>query len=86
MNNYEKNNRWELVKVTATRTLISLEGHNPYVEINFSFTVKRQAKTHAVYITQSTLGEVWGWLGEVWAGKMRCMVGKVRYIANTVRN
>lgn len=54
----EDNNRWELVSVSATRAITSLEGHDPYVEINFSFWVRRQARTHAIYITQSTLAVV----------------------------
>ncbi|XP_071523734.1 acetylcholine receptor subunit alpha-like [Panulirus ornatus] len=55
MDNFEENSQWELVKVAATRTVTSLEDHDPYVEINFTFIVKRQARAHAIYITHSTL-------------------------------
>lgn len=54
MTNFEKNNHWDLLGVKATREVITMEGHDSYVEINFSFKVKRLAKTHATYITQST--------------------------------
>ncbi|XP_050697863.1 neuronal acetylcholine receptor subunit alpha-7-like isoform X2 [Eriocheir sinensis] len=54
----EKNSRWELVNVNATRTLTTIEGHDPYVEVNFAFRVKRNSSTQAIYITQSTLAVV----------------------------
>ncbi|KAG7162858.1 Neuronal acetylcholine receptor subunit alpha-7-like 1 [Homarus americanus] len=55
VNNYEENKQWTLVKVSATRSLINIEGHDSYVEIDYTFTVKRHAKAHATYITQTTL-------------------------------
>ncbi|XP_045598594.2 acetylcholine receptor subunit beta-like 2 [Procambarus clarkii] len=58
MTNFEKNNQWKLINVTATRSLISLEEHDPYVEVDFTFNVKRQASMHATFITQSTLALV----------------------------
>ncbi|KAK7060696.1 Neuronal acetylcholine receptor subunit alpha-7 [Halocaridina rubra] len=54
MSNFEKNNHWELRGVKATREIINMEGHDSYVELNFTFDVKRLARTHATYITQST--------------------------------
>lgn len=54
----EANSRWKLINAKANRTLTRLEGHNPYVEINFVFRVQRQARTQATYVTQSTLAVV----------------------------
>ncbi|XP_053630078.1 neuronal acetylcholine receptor subunit alpha-7 isoform X1 [Cherax quadricarinatus] len=55
MSNFEENNRWKLVEVSAARAITNLEGHDPYVEIDFTFVVQRQASTQATYISQSTL-------------------------------
>lgn len=56
MSNYEANNNWELLNVTATREVITLEeGKEKYVEINFAFKVKRLAKSHSTYITTTAL-------------------------------
>ncbi|KAG0716562.1 Neuronal acetylcholine receptor subunit alpha-7 [Chionoecetes opilio] len=54
----EKNSRWALVNASANRSITTTEGHDSYVEVNFAFRVKRQASTHATYITQSTLALV----------------------------
>ncbi|KAK8389888.1 hypothetical protein O3P69_012818 [Scylla paramamosain] len=54
----EENSRWKLLNASASRTFTDLEGHNPYVEINFVFRVQRQARTQATYVTQSTLAVV----------------------------
>ncbi|KAK4292106.1 hypothetical protein Pmani_035105 [Petrolisthes manimaculis] len=58
LTNFETNNRWELVKVSASRSVVSLEGHDPYIEVNFAFEVKRHASTHAQYLTQASLAVV----------------------------
>ncbi|XP_068210831.1 neuronal acetylcholine receptor subunit alpha-7-like [Palaemon carinicauda] len=56
MSNYEPNNNWKLLNVKATREVLTLEeGNEKYVEINFSFKVKRLAKSHATYITTTAL-------------------------------
>lgn len=55
---YEKNNRWELLKVEGKRQEITLSDEDTYYEIDFHFTLKRRARTQAIYITQSTLAMV----------------------------
>lgn len=56
MSNYEKNNEWDLLNVQAKRDVVKLEeGHENYVEIDFTFRVKRLAKAHATYITTTAL-------------------------------
>ncbi|XP_045105201.1 neuronal acetylcholine receptor subunit alpha-7-like isoform X2 [Portunus trituberculatus] len=54
----EENNRWKLLHVSANRTYTKLDGHNPYVEVDFVFRVQRQARTQATYVTQTTLAVV----------------------------
>ncbi|XP_042858743.1 neuronal acetylcholine receptor subunit alpha-6-like [Penaeus japonicus] len=54
---YEENNRWELVKVEGKRQEITLDV-DTYYEIDFHFTLRRTARTQAIYITQSTLAMV----------------------------
>ena len=59
LNNYEKNNHWDLIDVNATREIIKIEdGEETYVEIDFTFTLKRLAKTHAAYIITIALGRL----------------------------
>lgn len=58
LENLQENSRWALLKSEAKREVTEIEGHDKYVEVTFSFTVQRQARTHAAYITQSALAVV----------------------------
>ncbi|CAL4105113.1 unnamed protein product [Meganyctiphanes norvegica] len=58
LENLIDNSRWALLNSTAKREVTDIEGHDTYVEITFTFTVQRQARTHATYITQSALAVV----------------------------